>query len=72
MLEVTTGNKDTVGDTQRCFPAETVVTDWDSTREIGEPSDTWRWEKSWAAMDPDPDSLGTDQIVGFCEKLGTC
>ena len=29
-------------------PAGTVVTGWDSTREVGEPGETWRQEKSWA------------------------
>ena len=37
MLEITGGNKDTVREAQRpCFPTETVVPHWDSTRETGE------------------------------------
>ena len=73
MLEVAGGNEDEVGDAQRqCFPAGTVVTSWDSSREIGEPGDTWRREKTWAMMDPDPDGLWSGQRVGMCEKLGAC
>ena len=41
----------------------------DITREIGELGDTWRKEKSWSMMDPNPDSLQTGQRVGLCEKL---
>ena len=71
MLEVAGGNKDKVGDTQRrCSPTETVDTGWVITREIGEPGDTWRREKSWAVRDPDPDSIQSGWKVGLCERLG--
>ena len=67
------GDKDVVGDPQRwCSLAGTMVVSWDSTREIGELGDTWRWEKNWAVMDSDPESLWTGQRVGLCEKPGTC
>ena len=57
-----------MGDPQRqCSSAETVVAGWDSTREIGEPGDTWRWEMIWATRDPDPDSLGLVRELG-CVK----
>ena len=72
MLEVTVGNKDKVGDAQgRCSPVGTVDTGWAITRETGEPSDSWRREKSWAVMDPDPDSLLTGWKVGLCDRPGT-
>ena len=57
MLEVTGGNKDEVADTQgQCLPTKTVDSGLVITREIGEPGDAWRREKSWAVMDPDPES----------------
>ena len=60
MLKVTGRDKDTLGNTQReCSPAGTVVVSWDSIREIGEPGDTWRWEKSWAV---------SVQTKGICSK----
>ena len=55
MLEVNGGINDEVGDTQRQYKSTgTVDTD---TRDIGVLGDTWRREKSWAVLDPDPDSL---------------
>ena len=58
MLEVAGGNKDKLGDTHRqCSPTETVDASWVITREIGEPDDPWRREKSGAVMDSDLDSL---------------
>ena len=58
MLEVTVVNKDKVADAQgRCSPTDTVDAGWVITREMGEPGDAWRREKSWAVMDLDPDSL---------------
>ena len=47
MVEVTGGNKDNVGDAKRlCSTTETVDAGWMINREIGEPADTWRSEKS--------------------------
>ena len=62
-----------MGDThQGLFPS----LDWDpwlnSTREVGEQGDTWRWEKSWAVTDYDPESLRTGQSVGLYENPGAC
>ena len=45
---------------------------WVITREIGERGDAWRREKSWAMIDPDPDSLWSGWKVGLCERSGTC
>ena len=71
MLEVTGENKDDVGDTQvRGSPTETVNAGWLITRENGEPGDAWRREKSWAVMDPDPNSLQSGWKVGMCERPG--
>ena len=58
-----------MGDTQRwCSHAGTVVAGWNSTREIGELGDTWRLEKNWPVMDPDPDSLRTGKRIGLHEN----
>ena len=87
MLKIAVGIK-TQWETQQPSLAGTVVSGWDSTREIGEPGDTWSWEKSWAVTDCDPDtwswekswavtdhepdSLRTGQRIELCEKLGAC
>ena len=59
MLEIAGGNRDEVGVTQRWYtPAGAVdPTSEVINREIGEPRDTWRKEKSLGMLDPDPDSL---------------
>ena len=73
MLEVTGGDKEEVSDTQgQCSPAENMDAGWVITREIGELGDSWRREKSWAVMDPDPHSLHSGWKVGLCERQGTC
>ena len=54
------GDKDTVGDTQQgAFPSLDFGHWLNSTREIWEQGDTWKWEKSWAVTHHDPESLGT-------------
>ena len=61
-----------MGEAQKpCSPAGTVVTGEVIIREHGELGDTWRREKSWVMLDPDPNSLWSDQKVGLYEKLGT-
>ena len=73
MPKVTGENKEEAANVQgRCAPTETVDTGWVITREIGEPGDTWRMEKSWTVMDPDPDGLPSGWKVGLCESLGAC
>ena len=73
MLEVAGGNKDEASNTQGQYsPAETVDAGWVITREIGEPGDTWRTEKSWAVMGSDPESLRSVWKVGLCERPGAC
>ena len=58
--------------------AEAVFPNWEYGRWRGQyqrkwgAGDAWRWEKSCATTDPEPDSLGTGQRIGLCEKLGTC
>lgn len=70
MLEITGGSKGAVGDAQRWrSPASTVVARWNSSREIGELGDTWRWEESWYTVDPEPDSLGTSQRFGLLRMV---
>ena len=65
------GNKDEVADAQgRCSPAETVDTGWVFTREIGEPGDTIRREKSWTMTDPNQESLRSGWKDGLCKRLG--
>ena len=66
LLEVA-GEKKMQRETHRkqCSLAGTVVTIWDSTREIGELGDTRRWEKRGLVTDHDP---RTGQRVGLCEK----
>ena len=72
VLEVTGVNKNTVGDTQEwCSPAETVDASWVITREIGEPGDAWRRERSWALTDANPDSPWSGWKVLLCERPGT-
>ena len=57
ILEVTVGNKDKVANIEGwCAPAETV-----------DPAG-----KSWAVMDPDPDSPWSGWRVGLCERPGAC
>ena len=73
MLEVTEGNKDEMANVRGwCASSETVDAGWAITRVIGEPGDTWQKEKSWAMMDPDPDSLWSYWKVVLCEMLGSC
>ena len=56
--EIIGGNKDKLRDSQGwCSPAETVDAGWIITRAVGEQGDTWRREKSWVVMGPEPDSL---------------
>ena len=43
-----------------------------STREIGERSNTWNWEKRGAGTGPDPDRFWTRQRVGKFGKPGAC
>ena len=50
--------------------AGALAASWDSARELGELSDTWRREKRWAVTGCDPDRLWTGQSVGLCGKLG--
>ena len=53
MLEIAGGTKDEVANAQRrCAPAETVDSSWVITREIGDPGDAWRREKSWVHEEP--------------------
>ena len=69
MLEVTEGNKDELANLQgRYSPTETVDDSGVFTREIGEPGDAWRREKSWAVTDPGPDSLWSSWKVEVCER----
>ena len=51
-------------------PTCSVMAGWDSTREIREQGDTWKWGKSWIMTDRDPENLRTGQRVGLCEKPG--
>ena len=70
-LEVAGGNKDEVTNVQGpCVPTETVDPGWVITREIWEPGDTWRREKSCVVTHPDLDSLWTGWKVGLWERLG--
>ena len=41
---------------------------WDSTREIGEPGDTWSWEKIWAASDHNPGRIWIGQSWTVCKS----
>ena len=73
MLDVAGRYRDKVADAQWwCSPTETVDGSWVITREIGEPGDTWRTEKSWAVMGSDPESLRSVWKVGLCERPGAC
>ena len=55
-----------------CTLAGVVFAGWYSTKEIGEPGDTWSWEKRWATIGRDPDRFWTGQRFGLCGKLGAC